>query len=163
MSRGTLYVFCGKMASGKSTLARQIAAERASTMLSEDHLLAALYAGEVNDVSSYVRCSDKLKSAIRPVLIDLLRNGASVVLDFPANTVTQRRWIQDVIVQAGASHEFHYLHSSDESCKARLKARAIEEPQRHATDTVAMFDAITRFFEPPSNDEGFDIIRHDCG
>ena len=52
-------------------------------------------------------------------IIDLLANGTSVVLDFPANTVNQRKWLKGIVVQADAHHEFHYLDSSDESCKAQ--------------------------------------------
>ena len=160
MSTGTLYIFCGKMASGKSTLARQIAEQSASTLISEDALLAALYPGEIHDVASYVHFSGKLKAAMQPVLIDLLRNGTSVVLDFPANTVKQRAWMNNLLKQTDAHHELHYLNCSDDSCKARLKIRAQQEPERHATDTAEMFDAMTRYFEPPSDDEGFDIYQH---
>lgn len=160
MTTGTLAVFCGKMASGKSTLARQIAQERAWILMSEDVLLASLYPGEITDVPGYVRYSSRLKSAMRPLLLDLLRKGTSVVLDFPANTRQQRQWIRELAMDADAPHEFHFLDCSDAICKARLQTRAVAEPERQATDTEAMFDAITRYFEPPSTDEGFDIIRH---
>ena len=161
MSKGTIYVLCGKMASGKSTLAIQISKNKSSTLISEDALLGALYPDQVVDVSSYVQFSGKVKTAIRPIVIDLLRGGTSIVLDFPANTVDQRKWIKDIIVQAEANCEFHYLNCSDEMCKAQLKKRAINEPERHATDTVDMFDAINRYFEPPTNDEGFEILNHE--
>lgn len=161
MSNGTLYIFCGKMASGKSTLAKQISDRNALTLISEDVLLSALYPKQIVDVPSYVEFSGKLKLAITPILVDLLRNGSSIVLDFPANTVNQRRWIKDVIAQANAHYEFHYLNCSDAICKDQLKSRAAKEPERHATDTSEMFDAITTYFEPPTGDEGFEILHHD--
>lgn len=161
MSKGTLYIFCGKMASGKSTLANRISEQSSLILISEDVLLRTLYPDQIFDVSSYVQFSQKVKLAITPILVALLRNGTSVALDFPANTVNQRRWIKDIVVQAGAHYEFHYLDCSDAICKAQLEKRAIDEPERHATDTVEMFDAITRYFEPPSSDEGFDIILHE--
>lgn len=161
MSKGTLYIFCGKMASGKSTLAKQISEQNSVVLISEDVLLGTLYPDEIVDVSSYVQFSGKVKSALRPILVDLLRNGVSVVLDFPANTVNQRRWIKDILVQADAHHEFHYLNSSHAICKAQLRERAIKEPERHATDTAEMFDAITIYFEPPASDEGFEIVCHE--
>lgn len=161
MRAGTLVIFCGKMASGKSTLARQIAEQNSYSLMSEDALLGALYPDQIADVPSYANFAGKLKLALSPILINLLRNGTSVVWDFPANTVNQRKWIRDIIVQAGAGHEFHYLHSSDAVCKAQLAKRAIEEPDRHATDTEVMFDAMSSYFEPPSSVEGFKIILHD--
>ncbi|MFK7859506.1 MAG: AAA family ATPase [Granulosicoccus sp.] len=160
MSKGTIYIFCGKMASGKSTLAAQISQQNALTLISEDALLGTLYQDQVVDVSTYVQFSGKIKLAIKPILVDLLKNGTSIVLDFPANTVDQRKWIRDIVLQAGAHAEFHYLNVPDSICKARLRQRAVKEPERHATDTLDMFDAVTRFFEPPSNDEGFEIINH---
>ena len=161
MSKGTIYVFCGKMASGKSTLARQISEQHSLTLISEDALLNELYPEQIVDVSSYVEFSGKLKLAMTPILVDLLRNGASLVLDFPANTVNQRKWIKHVIAQANACYEFHYLNSSDAICKQQLKNRAVKEPKRHATDTPEMFDAITKYFESPTCDEGFEILHHD--
>ncbi len=161
MSKGTLYIFCGKMASGKSTLAQQISEENTFILIGEDELLDMLYPGEITDVSSYIQFTGRLKSAMRPLLVDLLRSGVSIVLDFPANTVKQRRWLKEIVVQADAHYEFHYLNSSDAICKTQLIERAVAEPERHATDTVEMFDAIARYFEPPSSDEGFEIISHE--
>ncbi len=39
---------------------------------------------DITDVSSYVKLSQRLKSAMRPLLLELLQGGVSVVLDFPA-------------------------------------------------------------------------------
>jgi predicted kinase len=149
------------MASGKSTLAKQISEQKFLTLISEDVLLSALYPAQIIDVPTYVAFSGKLKLAIKPILVDLLRNGTSVVLDFPANTVNQRKWMKEIIAQADAYCEFHYLNCSDAICKSQLKIRAIKEPERHATDTVEMFDAITKYFEPPTADEGFEILHHE--
>lgn len=161
MSKGTIYIFCGKMASGKSTLAKKISEQNSLTLISEDALLSALYPAQIVDVSSYVEFSGKLKLAMTPILVDLLLTGTSVVLDFPANTVNQRKWMKDVISQSDAYYEFHYLNSSEAICKDQLKTRAVKEPERHATDTAEMFDAITKYFEPPTYDEGFEILHHD--
>lgn len=161
MPMATLYIFCGKMASGKSTLAKQIAEQNSVVLISEDELLGALYPGQILDVASYAQYSGKLKLAMAPILEGLLKNGTSVVLDFPANTVKQRKWIRDIVVRAEAKSEFHYLNNSEALCKANLKKRAASEPERHATDTVEMFDAITQYFEPPSVDEGFDILEQE--
>ena len=160
MQPGKLYVFCGKMASGKSTLASKIAKQKTAVLISEDHLLGSLYPGEVIDVPSYVRCSGKVKLAMGQVVIDILVSGGSVVLDFPANTVKQRRWIKELLLQAGASHELHLLNYSDAVCKEQLRERAKKKPDRRMTDTEAMFDVMSGYFELPSSDEGFDIVEY---
>lgn len=163
MSKATLYIFCGKMASGKTTLATQLSEKNSSILISEDVLLASLYPNEISDVSSYVLCAGKLKTAIRPLLVDLLDRGVSVVLDFPANTVQQRKWLKDIVVQSQAQYEFHYLDCPNSVCEEQLLERVIKEPARHATDTVEIFHAITAYFEPPASAEGFEIITHKRG
>lgn len=120
-------------------------------------MLGRLYPGEISDVSSYVRCSRNLKAAIRPILVSLLQNGTSVVFDFPANTIDQRKWIKEVIDESNALYEFHYLDCSNEICKSQLSERASNEPERRSTDTPEMFDAISRYFEPPVSEEGFEL------
>ena len=43
----TLHLLCGKIASGKSTLAKTLATEHAAIVLSEDQWLASLYPAEI--------------------------------------------------------------------------------------------------------------------
>ncbi|MFK7890332.1 MAG: AAA family ATPase [Granulosicoccus sp.] len=62
MTKGTLYIFCGKMASGKTTLAKEISQQKSAVIFSEDDLLGKLYPGEITDVPGYVQCAGKLKS-----------------------------------------------------------------------------------------------------
>lgn len=161
MQKGTLYIFCGKMASGKSTLAKKVSERESSVLISEDVLLSQLYPNQVVDVATYVQYSENVKAAMGPLFIDLLDRGTSVVLDFPANTIDQRKWMANIVAQSGARSEFHYLNCSDAICKERLKMRVIREPDRQASDTEEMFDAITKYFEPPTTDEGFEIIYHE--
>lgn len=156
----TLHLLCGKIASGKSTLAEELAASPGTLIISEDRWLAALYADQMRAVADYVQCAAKLKNAIKPHLISLLKNGMSVVLDFPANTPTNRAWMMEVIKESGADHRLHYLRASDEVCKARLHVRnAAGAHDFSATD--AQFELITRYFIEPSPDEGFKVMEYD--
>ena len=43
----TLYLLCGKIGAGKSTLARQLAARPATVLISEDHWNATLFPDEL--------------------------------------------------------------------------------------------------------------------
>ena len=157
---GTLYLLCGKMAAGKSTLAKELANSRDAILLREDALLAELYPGEVHDVPTYIRCSSRIKHALNSHIIDLLRRGVSLVLDFPANTVRQREWMRALIEKTNAPHELHYLNVSDAVCKSRLTKRTAEQPEHRATDTVEMFEAVTAHFQAPTAAEGFFVVEH---
>lgn len=158
--RGTLYLFCGKMAAGKSSLARTLEDRHEAVRISEDLLLAELYPGEVHDIASYVRCSTRIKRALEPHICALLERGVSVVLDFPANTRRQREWMLGLIAKTQAPHELHFLDVPDEVCLSRLAKRAAEQPEHRATDTREMFLATAAHFQPPSTEEGFMLIRH---
>lgn len=154
-----LHLFCGKIASGKSTLSTKLGALPDSVTVSEDHWLAALYANELQSVTDYIRCSSKLRSAMKPHLVALLNTGLSIVLDFPANTMTQREWIMSIIKESGADNRLHYLNISDEVCRARLHARNTKGTHDFAA-TDQQFDIITSFFSAPTVDEGFNIIEY---
>jgi predicted kinase len=150
---------CGKIGSGKSTLAKQLAAQPATVLISEDVWLAQLYPNEIHALADYVRCAGRLRTAMAEHIQTLLFAGVSVVLDFPANTVSTRAWARGIFENANAAHRLHFLDLSDEVCKTRLRARnaAGEHPFETSDDE---FDQITRYFVAPSTEEGFTVIRH---
>jgi len=155
----TLHLLCGKIAAGKSTLAAQLGNRPDTVLVSEDQWLARLYPGEMASVADYVRRSAHLRNAIGPHLIDLLRSGVSVVLDFPANTPANRAWMRTIFEEARASHQLHYFDVSDAVCKARLRARNASGDHEFAA-TDAQFDLITSHFVAPASDEGFNVVIH---
>ena len=159
MSRPVLHLLCGKIASGKSTLAATLTHTHTAICLSEDHWLASLYAGEMNSVADYVRNAGRIRAVLGPLVVDLLKAGNNVVLDFPANTLENRQWMRSLIDAAGVAHQLHLLDVSDEICKARLRARNAEGSHDFAA-TDAQFDLITRYFVAPTAQEGFTLIRH---
>jgi predicted kinase len=157
MQDATLHMLCGKIAAGKSTLTARLSAAPHTVALSEDHWLARLYPGQINSVADYVRHAALLRAAIGPHIDALLQAGLSVVLDFPANTVANRAWMRGIIDRSGARHVLHVLDVPDEVCRARLRARnAAGQHDFAASD--AEFDAITAYYAPPTEDEGFNIV-----
>ena len=52
-----LMFLCGKMAAGKSTLARELAARENAVLLVQDDFLDRLYPGEITDIPGFVKCS----------------------------------------------------------------------------------------------------------
>ncbi|WP_024557780.1 AAA family ATPase [Franconibacter pulveris 1160] len=158
-STPVLHLLCGKIASGKSTLAATLADKPGTVLVSEDAWLARLYGEEMQSVADYVRYAARLREAMQPHLTSLLRAGVSVVLDFPANTVENRAWMKQVIEASGAAHQLHYLDVPEALCKARLHARN-EAGTHDFAATDAQFTLITRYFTAPAPGEGFNIVRH---
>ncbi len=158
-NQATLHLLCGKIASGKSTLAAKLAEAPGTVVLSEDKWLAALFKEAMHSVEDYVHYAAKLKSAIQPHTVALLRAGVNVVLDFPANTPASRAWMMSIVNESGAQHRLHYLEVSDEVCKARLHQRNAQGEHDFAA-TEAQFTLITRYFVAPVEDEGLTILRY---
>ena len=161
MRKPTLFLLCGKMAAGKSTLARELAARERGVLLVEDEFLERLFPGEIVDVQAYIRCSTRIKQALGPHISALLTMDVPVVLDFAGNTRRQRAWFRQLIDASGAGHELHFIDAPDDLCKRQLRARSQALPDGSAWTTDAEFDAITAYFDPPSPDEGFNVIRHE--
>ena len=151
---GTLYFFCGKMAAGKSTLARQIVARTAAILLVQDDWLAHLFPDDVVDVAAFRKFSARLRTALTDHVVSLLSRGLPVVLDFPGNTRAQRDWFRELIDRAHADHELHFIDVPDALCKTQLRERSRDLADGAAWTSDAEFDAITKFFPPPAADEG---------
>ena len=160
---GTLRFFCGKMAAGKSTLARRLAREHAALLLVQDEFLERLYPGEIIDLAAFVRCSTRITEALTPVIRDLLARGTPVVLDFAGNTRRQRAWFRQLIDTSRAPHELHFIDAPDELCKRQLRERGRDLPPGSAWTSDAEFDAVTAWFDPPSVEEGFNVVHHKRG
>ena len=158
-----LIVFCGKMAAGKSTLSRALAVREQAVLLVQDEWLSHLFPGEILDVPDYVRCSERLNAALTPLIVSLLSRGTSVVLDFPGNTTKQRAWFRQLFEAAVVEHELHFIDESDDVCKRQLRERSAGLPAGTPWTTEAEFDAITAYFQPPTADERFNVIRHERG
>jgi predicted kinase len=155
----TLFLFSGKIAAGKSTLANSLAAQRSTVLISQDHWLSKLFPDEISTLDDYVSCSARLRDAIGPHVVSLLQEGLSVVMDFPANTRQQRQWLREIFEAADVHHELHFIDVPNDVCKNRLRDR--NKSGRHAFQpSEADFDLFTRFFVPPTDVEGFNITIH---
>ena len=155
----TLHLLCGKIASGKSTLAKTLVAEHAAILLSEDTWLAQLYPGEILSIADYLRCAQRIRGVLGPLVVSLLESGVNVVLDFPANTLANREWLLGLAQAAKVPHRLHYLELDDATCRARLHARNARGDHDFAA-TDAEFELITRHFCVPSEAEGLVIEVH---
>jgi predicted kinase len=157
--RATLHLLCGKIAAGKSTLAAKLATQHGAVLMSEDRFLAELYPAEIVTLEDYIRSTTRLRSAIAPHITEILRHGMSVVLDFQANTPSARRWMREIIEEAGPAHQLHYLEASDTLCKGRLAGRNASGSHEYQV-SEAEYDLFTTYFVPPTAEEHFNIVTH---
>ena len=78
----TLHMLCGKIASGKSTLAAKLAEDPGVIVIAEDVWLNALFGDQMQTIADYVRYTAKLRGVMGAHIEGILRTGVSVVLDF---------------------------------------------------------------------------------
>jgi predicted kinase len=157
---GKLYFFCGKMAAGKSTLAKLLAARENAVLISQDDLADTLFPGQIVNVATYLEYSGRINKMVAPLAASILSKGISLVLDFPANTRNQRAWFRSIIDAGGVDHELHYLDTPDEICKAQLKQRSAHLPPGTKWTTAEDFNLIASHFRAPEHDEGFNVVVH---
>ena len=156
MNRGLLTFFCGKMGSGKSTKANEIALENNAILLSEDEWLSSLYPGKILSLDDYIEYSNRLKPQIKKIIQSSLSIGINVVMDFPANTPSQRKWFRKILSEVEAPHSLIYIDLPDDICLEQIKKRRQENPETKKIDT---FDKVTKHFVPPTADEGFNVTK----
>ena len=113
---GSLLLFCGKMGAGKSTEAKKIALKRNAVLISEDDWLTKLYSDQIKSFDDYINYSGLLKSILKTHVQNILQAGATVVMDFPANTKKQRVWLKSLATEIQTNIEFTYLKISNEVC-----------------------------------------------
>lgn len=155
---GTLYAVAGKIAAGKSTRVAALGEETGGLVLGEDFWLATLYPGQITSLEDYLRDSGRLRTAMAPLIVDLLRRGNAVVLDFPANTLASRAWMRGLAEQAGVETVIHFLDVPDAVCLERLHARNAAGTHEYAP-TDEEFALFTSHFVPPTEGEGFTVVR----
>ena len=157
MQVGTLILFSGKMGAGKSTKSKHVAQERNAVLISEDEWLSKLYPNQITSFDDYIHYSSLLKPLVKSHVLDILKTGTSVVMDFPANTVKQRKWFKELITEANAPNELIYLNVSNDVCLRQIEKRRLEQPERAIYDTESMFIEVTKYFQEPDKSEGFNL------
>ena len=161
MQPGTLHFISGRLAAGKTTLARNLAVEHQAVFFCEDVWLSKLSDG-ISSFDEYLKWSRRCRSVMGPLIVDCLRAGVSVVLDFAGNRVDERAWARDLSEKAGSPHVLHFLDVDEEECLHRLLARNQGKPEGlyFASTPEAEFRAICKYFQVPTPEERLTITAY---
>ncbi len=156
----TLHFFCGKAGAGKTTVANRLMEERPAILLSEDIWMTRLFGDQMKSFDDYIRFSQKLRTVIEPLAVQLLKAGNDVVMDFQANTKSRRTFFRSIFEQANAKHVLHFVEVPDQVCLERIAKRNIERPEGSHHLTEEDFIHVSSFFQAPEEAEGFTIAVH---
>jgi predicted kinase len=158
----TLHFLSGKLASGKTTLARRLAKDNDAVLVAEDIWLSKLFPGEISTFEDYLHRAGRFRAALAPHVRALMDCGTSVVLDFGGNVPEERAWVRSLCDPSRARLVLHYVTASDDLCKRQLRRRNLEQPDGSQATTDEEFESITTYFVAPDPAEGFDIEVYDA-
>jgi predicted kinase len=142
-----LYLTVGLPATGKTTLARQLADALGILRLTPDEWMAPLF----NDSDANGR-RDILEGRMIWVAHEVLRR-ASVVLDFGCWSPEERYAIRAIAESAGARFDLRYVSLDEATRRARATDRWKSAPETTFPMTEADHDRFLEACEPPSTAE----------
>lgn len=125
---GTLIVLIGLPASGKTTMARQLQAERRAVRLTPDEWMIPLFGQAEADGKR-----DVLEGRFIWLAMDALRAGTDVILDFGVWSRDERSALRALAAELGAPCELIYLPVGIDEQLARVR-------RRNASDSAATFE-----------------------
>jgi predicted kinase len=71
----------------------------------------------------------RCRSVREPLIVDILKAGASAVLDLAGNRIDERTSARSLSEQAGSPHVLHFLSADDEECLRRPQLRNQLKPE----------------------------------
>lgn len=123
MSKARLILTCGLPGSGKTILARRLAADRGAMRLTQDEWLWALGSTPWDESTR-----EKVDHELWRLAQEILRLGLSVVLDFGLWARIERDEMRTAARGLGVGVELHYLDVPTDELWRRIEARNSEPP-----------------------------------
>ena len=148
MSEARLILTCGLPGVGKTTLARQLAADRRAVCLSKDEWLWALGSTPWDEPTR-----EKVEHEIWRLAQEILRLGLSVVLDFGLWARVERDEMRSAARRLGVDVELHFLDVPPDELWRRIDARNSEPPWDSYPIRRADLDAWLTVFQAPDSAE----------
>ena len=146
-------LICGKICSGKSFYAREIAEKTSAVVLSCDEISADIF--HHSEGENFDAIAADIKQYLHKIAARIVKSGGKVVLDWGFWTKDERRDASEYYAAQGISCEWHYICISDsewqKNIELRNKAVLAGETTDFYVDDGLMNKLLSRF-EVPERD-----------
>jgi predicted kinase len=144
----TLHLTCGLPGSGKTTLARRLAAERGALRFTKDELVLAA-GGDLYDDE----LRDRVEAALIELAFELLAAGRSCILDFGLWSREERDALRLRARAEGVRVELHFVDVEPDELLRRIETRYADAPHTTAEITAEQLTEWGETFERPDEAE----------
>jgi len=114
-------LICGKICSGKTTYAKNIAKNINAVILSVDELMLSLFGQHLGE--KHDEMVEKTEKYLYKKSVELISNGINVILDWGFWTKEERLFATEYYTNMGIKAEWHYIEIDDITWKKFLEKR----------------------------------------
>ncbi|HBM14792.1 MAG TPA: hypothetical protein DD381_00350 [Lentisphaeria bacterium] len=152
-----IYLVAGQIGSGKTTFSKELESRTGAFRFSPDEWMLKLCPGEIRneefDHYFFICCEIAWKLTKK-----LSEKGLDIILDFGFwNRELRDKYIQRII-GIGAEYKLYYVYCPEETIRERIKARNESLPNDCFRISDEAFNFFSPGFQPPSEDERFELI-----
>ena len=150
----TVYVICGFIGAGKTTFAKKLEKKTGAVRITKDEWSIRLI-GNDPTIDGYAEWDTKIIELSRDVAFQLAEKGIDVIIDEGFWEKEQRDKMRKRIEAIGAKEVLYYLDTPIDTIRERVVGRNSNLMKESFQISREMFDNYLKYWQPPSEDEGY--------